>query len=386
VATVNDAAVLRNVLVARPDSGLIETRNFVLSRHGGPSNTYTVDLTGHAVLPALVNAHDHLHLNGIPPLPPHPSFGNSYAWSAAFEPHFDDGGVKQAMAVPSDLRHWQGGLKNALCGATTVMHHDPAQPVFDLPGYPARVVRRYGWAHSLHWQYGPPVAQSYQCTPEDVGWFIHLAEGTDAAAANELQELQILDCLQANTVLIHGVAFNDADVARVIASGAAMVWCPSSNLSVLGKTVAPPRLRRLYSTGRLALGTDSRLSGARDLLHELRVAADHSDFGARELLQLVTTSSRRVLRAEPARDDIVVFRNRSADPFRDFLQLGRHELRAVVRSGEPLITDPDFEDWFVQRSVRYTQVLLDGHPKLCASAMLSPDGSQYSGLEPGLML
>jgi hypothetical protein len=155
---------------------------------------------------------------------------------------------------------------------------------------------------------------------------------------------------------------------------------------VLGKTLTPQRLRALYAAGRLALGTDSRLSGARDLLEELRIAAAHSDFSARELLQLVTVHARRLLHAAPARDDVIVFRRTSADPFADLLGLTRGDLRMVIRNGEPLITDLDFEEWFVKRSIPCTQVLLDGHPKLCASAILSPDGVAHPGLEPGLTL
>jgi len=130
---VNDAAILRNILVARPDSGLLQRREFVLSRHGGATETYSLDLRDHAVLPALVNAHDHLQLNGLPPLSVQTPYSNSYAWAAAFQPYFEDAAVKQALAVPGEVRHWHGALKNALCGATTVMHHDPAQPVFEDP-------------------------------------------------------------------------------------------------------------------------------------------------------------------------------------------------------------------------------------------------------------
>jgi hypothetical protein len=383
VATVNDAAVLRNVLVARTDSGVLETRNFVLSRHGGGTGTYTAELTDHVVLPALVNAHDHLHLNGIPPLQANESFGNSYAWASTYQTHFEQPGVKQALEVPSEIRHWQGALKNALSGATTVMHHDPPLPVFDQPGFPTRTVHPYGWAHSLHWQYGPPVAHSFASTPADVGWFIHLAEGTDDVATAELRELEALGCLQANTVLIHGVGLDDDDIERIIARGASLVWCPASNLHIIGKTVEPKRLRRLFAAGHLTLGTDSRLSGARDLLDELRIAASCSDFSARELLQLTTVMARRLLRTAPTRDDVIIFRRRSADPFADLLGVSRHELRAVVRDGEPLIVDPDLEDWFVTRGIAYMPVLLDGHPKLCARAMLPP-GQTCCELEPGL--
>src|SRR6185312_7934937 len=144
------------------------------------------------------------------------------------------------------------------------------------------------------WSYGPDVRSSFQATPPHLGWFIHLAEGIDAAASEELHELEALGCLKANSVLIHGVGLSDADLTRVMEAGAALVWCPSSNLSILGQTLRSERLRRLFEAGRLALGTDSRLSGALDLLEEIKVAAAHSDFSPIELAQLVTLFGRRI--------------------------------------------------------------------------------------------
>lgn len=386
----NEAAILRHALIARPDSELLEAGDCALSHRGSHRDRhrdrYTADLRDHAILPALVNAHDHLHLNGIPPLQTLETFANSYAWSSAFLAHFEQPLVKTALCVPQALRHWQGALKNALCGSTLVMHHDPVAPVFDATGFPVRTLRACGWAHSLHWPYGPGVVDSFLRTPPDVGWFIHLAEGSDDQAAAELGELHALGCLRPNTVLIHGVGMSDADIARVVTSGASLVWCPSSNLKVLGRTVTPERLRALFAVGRLALGTDSRLSGSRDLLDELRVAAAHSDLSARELLQLSSAHARRVLRVAPGRDDLIIIRRRSQDPFRDLLQLRRHELRAVIRNGEPLIADLDFEEWFARRQIPCIQVRLDGHSKLCASAMLSPLGAPQVDLEPGLLL
>ena len=379
-----EAAVLRNVLVARPQCAPPEQCNFVLSHLGTAGAVYSMDLQGHSLLPALVNAHEHLHLNSIPALRSNQTFANSYAWASQFESHCEKTEVRSALAIPKDVRHWHGGLKNALCGTTTVMHHDPMQMIHEHAAFPVRVVQPYGWAHSLNWHYGPQVARSFHCTARDVAWFVHLAEGTDAVAAGELQQLQAMQCLQSNTVLIHGVALNDRDIASVIASGAALVWCPSSNLSLLGCTVTTERLRALFDRGRLTLGTDSRLSGARDLLAELQLAARHSDFCARELLQMVTVDARRLLRAAPAPDDVIIFRSRSADPYDDFLRLARHQLRAVIRNGVPLIADPDFEDWFVQRHIAYTAVRLDGRIKLCASSLLSACGEAAAVLEPGL--
>jgi hypothetical protein len=379
----HEALVLRQACVAQPQSGGAHSEELVLRSDTRSLAPYRLDLPGHTVFPALVNAHDHLQLNAVPPLPSAPRFPNSYHWSAAFGPHFDRPAVKAALAVPSTLRYWHGALKNALCGATTVMHHDPLPEIACHPDFPAHVVRSYGWAHSLHWPYGPNVRESFHATPAHVGWFIHLAEGIDQAAAAELGELDALGCLRANTVLVHGVGLTDADVTRVIETGAAVVWCPASNLAILGQTLSPARLRRLFEAGRLALGTDSRLSGAPDLLEELKVAAAHGTFSARELLQLVTLCGRRLLRVE-ADNDVIIARTRAADPSNDLLQLTRADLRAVVRDGEPLIADPDFEEWFERRAISYTTVELDGRPKLCARALLGHAGVSSAVSEPGL--
>jgi cytosine/adenosine deaminase-related metal-dependent hydrolase len=377
--------VLRNVSVACPADGSVVVRDLRLASSAHPTWAFEKELRDHVVLPALVNAHDHLHQNGVPRLPQTAPFRNSYEWAAAFREHFGDAAVKAALSMPLRARLWQGGLKNALCGATTVMHHDPAHDTFDAMSFPVRVSQPYTWAHSLHLSYGPNVLASFCAAPRQVPWFIHLAEGIDTLAAGELQELRQLGCLGGNTVLIHAVGLGDADVVDILRAGAGVVWCPSSNLSLLGQTIAPRRLRALFDAGCLALGTDSRLTGARDMLAELEVAAAHSDFSPRELLQLVTERALRLLRT-PESADCIIVRDRDADPFRGFLGLQRAQLRAVVRDGEPFITDPDFEEWFATLRIPCSAIWLDGLPKLCRSDALLNKGVPAWTLEPGLTL
>jgi cytosine/adenosine deaminase-related metal-dependent hydrolase len=377
--------VLRNVSVACPADGSVVVRDLWLGSAAKPARAFEKELRDHVVLPALVNAHDHLHQNGVPRLPQTAPFHNSYEWAAAFQGHFQDEAVKAALSQPLSARLWHGGLKNALCGATTVMHHDPAHAAFDASSFPVRVPRQCSWAHSLHQCYGPDVVASFRAATPEVPWFIHLAEGTDRLAANELQELRQCGCLGGNTVLIHVVGLADDDVVEILRAGAGVVWCPSSNLSLLGQTIAPRRLRAFFDAGCLALGTDSRLTGARDLLAELDVAAAHSDFTPRELLQLVTERSLRLLRTTAAADCIIV-QKRDTDPFRGFVGLQRAQLRAVVRDGEPFITDPDFAEWFAALGIACTAVRLDGQPKLCRSDALAHDAAATWTLEPGLTL
>jgi cytosine/adenosine deaminase-related metal-dependent hydrolase len=375
--------VLRNVSVACPADGSVVVRDLRLGSAAHATQAFEKELRDHVVLPALVNAHDHLHQNGVPPLPQTAPFRNSYEWAAAFRDHFADAAVKAALSQPLRARLWHGGLKNALCGATTVMHHDPAHDTFDATSFPVRVAQPYTWAHSLHQGYGPNVVASFCAAPRQIPWFIHLAEGVDTLAAGELQELRKLGCLGGNTVLIHAVGLGDADVVDILRAGAGVVWCPSSNLALLGQTITPRRLRALFDAGCLALGTDSRLTGARDLLAELEVAAAHSDFSPRELLQLVTERALRLLRTTEAADCIVV-RDHAVDPYGAFVGLQRAQLRAVVRGGEPCITDPDFAQWFDTLGIACTAVLLDGQPKLCRSDALSHRGVPTWTLEPGL--
>jgi cytosine/adenosine deaminase-related metal-dependent hydrolase len=262
--------------------------------------------------------------------------------------------------------------------------------------FPVNVLRRFGWCHSLGLApekghkatlgpYGPPVVESFAVTPRDQPWMIHLGEGSDAIAGAELDRLAQLGCLSSNTVLIHGVALGADGVQQVIASGAAVVWCPASNLALLGTTLDP---RRLFDAGRLALGSDSRLSGSRDLLDEVRVAAAHSDLTPAELLQLATVAGSRVLGMDEAgglapgqRADLLVARDTGADPRAAFVELRRRDLRAVVVGGRPSIADPDLEHWFRAAGVDAVPVTLDGRPKLLARSAARPGAT---AIEPGL--
>lgn len=345
-------------------------------------------LEGQLVFPGLVNAHDHLHVNAVPPLPDRGPFANSYAWIEAFKAHFAEPEVAAALAVPKEVRMRHGALKNLLAGTTCVAHHDPSHPVFDASDFPVAVLRDYGWSYALGWPgYGPDARRSFLGTPPDQPWMIHLAEGTDAEARAELAALEAIGCLAPNSVLVHGVGLRAADVERVIERGAALVWCPASNHALLGRTLDP---RRPCAAGRLALGTDSRLSGARDMLEEMRGILLRDELDAASLVDIATATAARILRM-PGRGglspgdhaDLVVVRDeRDAAP-RTLAGLRRSDLRAVVRDGAPCIADPDFADWFALAGVDAVPAMLDGKPKLMARWLADP---AVVALEPGLEL
>jgi cytosine/adenosine deaminase-related metal-dependent hydrolase len=72
--------------------------------------------------------------------------------------------------------------------------------------------------------------------------------------------LDRLGVLSSRLVVVHGVQFSDADLARLAVRGATLVTCPRSNLWV---GVGAPPVARFFASGvRVAVGTDSLASNS----------------------------------------------------------------------------------------------------------------------------
>jgi cytosine/adenosine deaminase-related metal-dependent hydrolase len=266
---------------------------------------------------------------------------------------------------------------------TTVAHHNPYHAPLRARSYPVRVVSRYGWSHSLY--LSPDFADTYRKTPRSAPFMIHLAEGTDRAARGELEQLDEAGALGANTVLIHGVGLTSPQRAHAIQREAALVWCPASNFFLLDATAV---VAEFSASHRLALGSDSRLTGERDLLDEARVALANGQISPAALLRAVTVDAARILRLddvgalEPGlRADLIVLPSTFTSAEAALGMLRRVDLRAVMRDGEFQIADPDFAR-FMRNPVAVT---LDSQPKWIAQN-LAAQVSHASIREPGLVL
>ena len=344
-----------------------------------------LDLNGSFVFPGLINAHDHLELNSQPRLKWRDRYDNASGWFADFQPRF---ATDPALAVtrPETLveRLWIGGLKNLLAGVTTVCHHNPMHRTL-RKRFPVRVLSDFGYSHSLHVD-GEAVARSHRSTPREWPWMIHAAEGLDQSAQAELDTLDRLGCLSSNTVLIHGVALCRAAADRVIEAGAGLVWCPSSNQFLFDQTAD---VRAFDDADRLALGSDSRLSGVGDLLDELKAAHATRQLSAEGLARIVTTGAARLLRvrdagrlAQGAAADLVVLRGLRPCPFDALVSASRADVRLTMIAGKPCVAEPALAPAFKAARISSMQAVVDGYPRVIASWI----GSQVSKMqlqEPG---
>jgi cytosine/adenosine deaminase-related metal-dependent hydrolase len=312
------AVCLVNVHVAA-DGGVADSVRFstrILALGDRPrAGDMIIDGHGAVVLPGLVNAHDHLELNHYGRLKGRDRYVNASEWIDDLRPRLSaDPAIRDGRAHALGERLFIGALKNLLAGVTTVAHHNPFYPELRRT-VPIRVVRRYGWAHSFQLERQPAgargepggdVAERSRATPADAPFMLHLAEGVDAAAGGELPRLEALGCLKPNTVIVHGVAIDADGWGRVARAGAGLVWCPASNDFLFGRTAPIRQLLDLNGQApAIALGTDSRVTGSRDLLDELRVAREAQSIRAAELLNMVTTSAAALLR-QPRIGRIVV--------------------------------------------------------------------------------
>ena len=379
-----------NARVVLPDGGASSIRvgARVLDIDAPPAaNDLVVDLAGAFVLPGLVNAHDHLELNHYGRLKRRDRYDNASEWIDDLRPALQgDRAIRENTAHPLAARLFVGGLKNLLAGTTTVAHHNPFYREFGRR-FPVRVVKRYGWAHSLSLQRQPvgargepggDVRERYAATPANAPFMVHVGEGIDQAAADELPALEALGCLQRNTVLVHGVALGAGDWDRVMACGAGLIWCPASNAFLFRRT-APVRqfldASEAAST-HICLGSDSRVTGARDLLDELRAAAAVMPVTPKELFRMVTTAPARILRLADAGRiaiggpaDLVVLPSTKTDPADALLSASRRDLSLVLIDGHPLIGSPAFEAVFGARRATSRPMCVDGIERVAESSL-----------------
>ena len=362
-----ETSVVQDIGIA---GGRIET---LRGKHGNgradDGEEAAVNLNGYLVLPGLVNGHDHLEFALFPRLGKG-GYKNFLQWAEDIH-HPGSSPVFEHRQVPREIRLWWGGIRNLLSGVTTVCHHNPYNAGVFENDFAVRVLRDYGWAHSLSMD-GEATNKKWK-TPKGQPFLVHLAEGVDEASAKEIFDLHRAGALDEETIVIHGLALGKEGHALLRDAGAGLVWCPSSNVFLFGSTLSTDEIR---TADRVAIGSDSPLTAQGDLLDELRFAREVSELSTKELYQSATARPAELLRLKNGEGsvragawaDLIAVRDTGQSPCDTLAELSFKDIELVVIGGRvqlasmemserlPLETLSGLEPLCVEGTVRWIRV------------------------------
>jgi cytosine/adenosine deaminase-related metal-dependent hydrolase/ubiquinone/menaquinone biosynthesis C-methylase UbiE len=316
------------------DSRIASIRDHATSTPAAPRDEAAIDLSGFLALPGLVNAHDHLEFALFPRLG-RSNYKNFLEWADDIH-RPDSSPVFEHRQVPREVRLWWGGIRNLLSGVTTVCHHNPYESSVFEDDFILRVVRDYGWAHSLPMD--SEIAPKKQSTPKGHPFLIHLGEGIDERSAQEIFQLNQSGALDDDTVLIHGLALNHDGKKLLRSTRAGLIWCPSSNIFLFGQTHSSSDVQDFP---RVALGSDSPLTAQGDLLDELRFAHEFIGAPAEKLHSYVTQGAADLLRLKNGEGtlrvgawaDLIAVRDTGATPAESLATLSHVDVELVLLGG-----------------------------------------------------
>jgi len=301
-----------------------------------------INLEGFLLLPGLINAHDHLQY-ALHPRIGHPPYRNYVEWGEDIH-STSPALISHYKSVPKNVRLLWGGVRNLLCGVTTVCHHDPFWPALHADGYPIKVVREYRWAHSVKLDHDIRVAWR----AERDGWpfFVHACEGTDELARGELANLDDLGVLNAQTVVVHGLALDPSGIALLQERQASLILCLSSNQFLYG---CLPDMKSLSMATKIALGNDSPLTAVGDLLDEVRFAIEAASIPPDRAYQMITDIPATILRLkngegriqESGSADFIAVRDNGEPPDQRLLTLSWRDVEFVMIAGKVQLASED---------------------------------------------
>ncbi len=352
---------------------------------------HRLDLSGHWLLPGLVNAHDHLGHNLFPPGPAAGAYRHADDWIADMRRLLASDVYAALRRIPMPQRAWHGAVKNLISGVTSVLHHDPWLSVFERRDFPLRVLDSPGWVHSpsLAGRYGPGLEEGLAARRPGRPWVVHAAEGIGRRARRDFDRIEALGGLDPRTRLVHAVGLDAARRGRALAAGCGMIWCPASNRRLFGRAADPVDFA---AARRLALGSDARLTGSRDLLDELGHAAADGRLRPLQLLRMVTLDAAalcgrsRAGRIDPgAPADLIVLADQGRSPIEQLLASRRSDLQLILRAGRVMLAAPELAERLDPARDPLLRARLDGRPRRIAAGLLEP--LVPSGLiEPGFHL
>lgn len=288
-----------------------------------------LEMTNALAFPGLINSHDHLDFNLFPQIR-NRIYNNYTEWGHDIQVNNKDA-IKEVLKIPKHLRVQWGLYKNLLNGFTTVVNHGKKLMVKN------DLITVFQDCYSLH---SPAFEKNWKWKLNDPfksrkPIVMHIGEGTDAAAKNEIDKVINGNFFKKEIVAVHGVAMDEEQAT----SFAGLVWCPASNYFLLNKTSAIDKLK--HKT-RVVFGTDSTLTASWNVWEHIRMARNSGMMNENELIASLTSSPAGLWGlsdygsiAENKVADIMVARNKE----KLFFDLNPEDILLVLHRGNIRLFD-----------------------------------------------
>ena len=329
----------------RDGSVLIDDGRIAAIGNATDAITQTLDLQAYMLLPGLINAHDHLEFGLFPRLGRPggaPPYRNSTEWAEEIH-QVHSGIINRYRQIPKKTQLWWGAIRNLLCGVTTICHHNPLHDDLTRSDFPIRVLSRFGWTHSL--AFDRDVKGAFQRTRKEYPFILHACEGMDEESRNEVHRLDQMRMLLERTVIVHGLACTANDISLINRRGASLIVCPTSNCFLFGKTLSR---ELLTSVERLALGSDSPITAAGDLLDEIDYLYAQAGLNPNVIYSMVTASPAEMFHLEDGQGriaesgvaDLIAVPGRYDTPARAISELTVGDVELVLLAGRVQMASP----------------------------------------------
>jgi 5-methylthioadenosine/S-adenosylhomocysteine deaminase len=182
---------------------------------------------------------------------------------------------------------------------------------------------------------------------------IHVAEGkrTDPDSIKEFDLLKTRGFLAPTTAVIHGVAFDKSDFAKMRLAATALVWSPQSNMILYNTTTDV--ITAFREGVSIALAPDWAPSGAKNMLGEIQYAAKLNKttlggfFSNQQLFEMATSIPARIAHIDDKVGtiqqglfaDLFLLHGDATQPFDALVQSKPQDVSLVVVNGVPIYGD-----------------------------------------------
>lgn len=360
----------------------------------------TVVCTEGIISPGLVDPHNHLQYNTLPPWQVDPEFTDRYEWQSDGR-YYD---YREAYdAIKSDyvceIMKWAEareivygvtaavGSSGDSCIDVLIRNLDEDEAAHGLSGYD--LAYSSSNISSLDETDAQGIRDDLSIGNYD-GMLYHVAEGRDGSVRSEIDHMQELGITGPGFVYVHASDASTAQLAAMGADGTGVIWSPRSNLALYAYTTPVPLMETFGVNW--ALGTDWTPSGSMSQLPELQcadqwLATQGSPVSRENLWNKATSDAARLVGldgvlgtlAPGMAADISVF-SWGADPWAALFSAGPEDVRLVIVDGQARYGQADWIDQLASEpSWCDTLDVCGDSKKICVKQADSGDTAQTLG-------